>query len=409
MDIKITPAKLHGVVTPPPSKSAAHRMLIAAALAEGTSVIDRLYPSVDILTTVEAMRRLGAEIDVEGDRAVVRGIGNAPENAVLDCCESGSTLRFLIPVSAALGVKTEFLGRGKLPERPITPYLEEFPNHGVEFDYNNTMPFTINGKLTGGRYEIDGGISSQFITGLLLALPLTGQRSEIVLTSHLESRPYVDMTIDVMRKYGVNVEVTENSFIIPEGQKFRAYDDAVEGDHSQGAFFEVANSLGSDIDIRGLNENSFQGDKKVIEICKEIVYNDNGAMKPFTVSAADIPDLVPILAVLGSFCGGESRIIDAARLRLKESDRLAAMEETLNALGGDVTATADSLIIKGKESLSGGAEVSAHNDHRIAMAMAIAATRCENPIIIRGAECVRKSYPDFWEVYRSLGGIAEEI
>ena len=409
MDIKITPTKLKGEVTPPPSKSAAHRMLIAAALAEGTSVIDRLYPSVDIMTTVEAMRQLGAEIDVNGDRAVVRGIGSAPESAVLDCCESGSTLRFLIPVAAALGVKTEFLGRGKLPERPITPYLEEFPKHGVEFDYHNTMPFTINGKLTGGRYEIDGGISSQFITGLLLALPLTGQRSEIVLTSHLESRPYVDMTIDVMRKYGVNVEVTENSFIIPEGQKFTACDGAVEGDHSQGAFFEVANSLGSEIDIRGLNENSYQGDKKIIEICRKIVYNENGRLKPFTVSAADIPDLVPILAVLGSFCGGESRIIDAARLRLKESDRLAAMEETLNALGGDVTATADSLIINGKESLAGDAEVSAHNDHRIAMAMAIAATRCEKPIVIRGAECVRKSYPDFWEVYRSLGGIAEEI
>ncbi|MBP5267396.1 MAG: 3-phosphoshikimate 1-carboxyvinyltransferase, partial [Ruminococcus sp.] len=343
------------------------------------------------------------------DRAVVRGIGNAPESAVLDCCESGSTLRFLIPVAAALGVQTEFLGRGKLPERPITPYLEEFPRHGVEFDYSNTMPFTINGKLTGGRYEIDGGISSQFITGLLLALPLTGERSEIVLTSHLESRPYVDMTIDVMRKYGVNVEVTENSFIIPEGQKFVACDGAVEGDHSQGAFFEVANSLGSEVDIRGLNENSFQGDKKIIEICEKIVYNENGKLNPFTVSVADIPDLVPVLAVLGSFCGGESRIIDAARLRLKESDRLAAMEETLNALGGDVTATADSLIIKGKESLAGGAEVSAHNDHRIAMAMAIAATRCEKPVMIRGAECVRKSYPDFWEVYRSLGGIAEEI
>lgn len=409
MDIKITPAKLHGVVTPPPSKSAAHRMLTAAALAEGTSVIDRLYPSVDILTTVEAMRQLGADIDVKGDRAVVRGIGNAPENAVLDCCESGSTLRFLIPVAAALGTNTEFLGRGKLPERPITPYLEEFPRHGVKFEYNNTMPFSISGKLTGGRYEIDGGISSQFITGLLLALPLTGERSEIVLTSHLESRPYVDMTIDVMRKYGVNVEVTENGFIIPGGQHFKSFDGAVEGDHSQGAFFEVANSLGSEVDIRGLNVNSFQGDKKIIEICEEIVYNKRGMLKPFTVSAADIPDLVPVLAVLGSFCGGESRIVDAARLRLKESDRLAAMEETLNALGGDVTATADSLIIKGRESLAGGAEVSAHNDHRIAMAMAIAATRCEEPIIIRGAECVRKSYPDFWEVYRSLGGIAEEV
>ena len=409
MDIKITPNKLHGSVTPPPSKSAAHRMLIAAALADGTSVIDRLYPSVDILTTVEAMRQLGAEITVEGERAVVRGIGKAPENAVLDCCESGSTLRFLIPVAAALGVSTTFLGRGKLPERPITPYLQEFPRHGVSFDYKNTMPFAINGQLGGGRYEIDGGISSQFITGLLLALPLTGQRSEIVLTSHLESRPYVDMTIDVMRKFGVNTEETENGFVIPAGQRFTPFDGAVEGDHSQGAFFEVANTLGSDIAIKGLNVNSFQGDKKIIEICEEMVYNKSGALHPFEVNVSDIPDLVPILAVLGSFCGGESRITGAARLRIKESDRLAAMEDTLNALGGDVTATADSLIIRGKNTLAGGAEVSAYNDHRIAMAMAIAATRCEKPIVIKGAECVRKSYPDFWEVYRSLGGIADEV
>ena len=405
MDIKITPAKLHGSVTPPPSKSAAHRMLIAAALAEGTSVIDRMYPSVDIMTTVEAMRRLGAEITVEGERAVVKGIGNAPKTAELDCCESGSTLRFLIPVAAALGVETRFSGRGKLPERPITPYLEEFPKKGVEFAEGSTMPYAINGKLKGGRYEIDGGISSQFITGLLLALPLTGERCEIVLTSPLQSRPYVDMTIDVMRKYDVTAEVTENGFVIPEGQKYTPADGAVEGDHSQGAFFEVANCLGSDITIEGLNVNSFQGDKKIIEICRNMVYNKGGVLRPFEVSAADIPDLVPILAVLGSFCDGESRIIDAARLRIKESDRLASMEETLNALGGDVTATADSLIIKGKKTLAGGAEVSAHNDHRIAMAMAIAATMCEKPIVIKGAECVKKSYPDFWEVYRSLGGV----
>ena len=409
MDIKITPARLQGKVTPPPSKSVAHRMVIAAALAEGTSVIERVYPSVDILTTIEAMRQLGAEITVEGERAVVKGIGKAPESAVIDCCESGSTMRFIIPVAAALGVKTTFLGWGKLPERPITPYLTEFPKHGADFDYSGTMPFTVSGKLWGGRYEIDGGISSQFITGLLLALPVTGQESEIALTSRLESRPYVDITRGVMADYGVDITVTENGFLIPAGQKFRSFSGAVEGDHSQGAFFEVADALGSKVEISGLNVNSFQGDKKIIEICREMVYNKSGALRPFEVDVADIPDLVPILAVLASFCEGESRITGAARLRLKESDRLAAMEETLNALGGDVTATEDSLIIKGKEKLRGGARVSAHNDHRIAMAMAIAATRCDEPIVIEGAECVRKSYPDFWEVYRSLGGIACEV
>ena len=409
MDIKITPSKLHGTVTPPPSKSAAHRMLIAAALADGTSVIDRLYPSVDILTTVDCLKKLGADIVVEGDRATVRGIGKVPERAVLDCCESGSTLRFIIPVAAALGAAAEFHGRGKLPERPITPYLQEFPKHGVSFDYDDTMPFSVSGKLTGGRYEIDGGISSQFITGLLLALPLTGEESEIALTSRLESRPYVDMTIGVMKDYGIEVKESANSFVIPAGQRFEPFSGAVEGDHSQGAFFAVADSLGSDIAINGLNVNSFQGDKKIIEICGGMVYNNNGMAEPFLIDVSDIPDLVPILAVLASFCDGESRITGAARLRLKESDRLAVMEETLNALGGDVTATEDSLIIKGRPMLKGGVSVSAHNDHRIAMAMAIAATRCEEPIVITGAECVRKSYPDFWEVYESLGGKTERI
>lgn len=409
MNIKLTPTKLRGTVTPPPSKSVAHRMMIAAALAEGVSVIDRVYPSVDILTTIDAMRRLGAEMTVEGERATVRGIADPPRSAVIDCCESGSTLRFIIPVAAALGVDTELLGRGKLPERPITPYLHQLPEHGVRFAYDNTMPFSISGRLTGGRYEIDGGISSQFITGLLLALPLTGEDSEIVLTSRLGSRPYVDMTMGVMRDFGVEVAETESGYRISAGQSFRPFNGAVEGDHSQGAFFEVANVLGSQIAINGLNVNSFQGDKKIIEICKEMVYNKNGMPKPFEVDVSDIPDLVPILAVLGSFCNGESRITGAARLRLKESDRLAAMEETLNALGGEVTAAEDSLTIRGRDKLAGGVTVSAYNDHRIAMAMAIAATRCEKPIIIEGAECVRKSYPDFWEVYRSLGGIAEEV
>lgn len=403
MDIIINPKKLSGKVTVPPSKSVAHRMIIAAALAEGRSEISNLYPSADILATMDCMRNLGAQIDFSGDTAVINGIGNAPETASLDCNESGSTLRFLIPVACALGVKTEFIGRGRLPQRPITPYLEEFPKHGIAFDYNNTMPFFVSGKLTGGKFYVDGGISSQFITGLLFALPLLEEDSEIVLTSHLESKPYVDITLGTLRDFGCEVTENENGYFIKGKQMYKPFCGVVEGDYSQAAFFEVADALGSDIEISGLNVNSFQGDKKIVEICREIVYNENGVLKPFDIDCSDIPDLVPILSVLATFCEGKSRITNVARLRIKECDRLSAMAQCLNKIGGKVTEHSDSLEIDGVGTLEGG-EVESFNDHRIAMSMAVAATRCKGILKIKGAECVRKSYPDFFEVYEKLGG-----
>ena len=369
MNITVFPKKLSGQVTVPPSKSVAHRMVIAAALSNGVSEITNLYPSVDILATMDCMRALGAKIDFDGDKAVIEGIKDIPESAVLDCCESGSTLRFLIPVACALGVDTQFIGRGRLPQRPITPYLDEFPKHGVSFEYNNTMPFSTNGKLTGGKFYVDGGISSQFITGLLFALPLLEEDSEIILTS----------------------------------QRYMPFSGRVEGDYSQAAFFKVANSLGSDIDIEGLSEKSFQGDKKIVEICEKIVYNKNGGLRPFDLDCSDIPDLVPVLTVLGGFCEGKSYIRNAARLRIKECDRLSAISQCLNAIGGKVTELEDGLEIEGVGSLNGG-EVDSFNDHRIAMSMAVAATRCTSPLKINGAECVSKSYPDFFEVYESIGG-----
>ncbi len=403
MDIIINPKKLSGKVTVPPSKSVAHRMIIAAALAEGRSEISNLYPSADILATMDCMRNLGAQIDFSGDTAVINGIGNAPETASLDCNESGSTLRFLIPVACAMGVKTEFIGSGRLPQRPITPYLEEFPKHGITFDYNNTMPFSVSGKLMGGKFYVDGGISSQFITGLLFALPLLEEDSEIVLTSHLESKPYVDITLGTLRDFGCEVTENENGYFIKGKQKYKPFCGVVEGDYSQAAFFEVADALGSDIEISGLNVNSFQGDKKIVEICREIVYNKNGVLKPFDIDCSDIPDLVPILSVLATFCEGKSRITNVARLRIKECDRLSAMAQCLNKIGGKVTEHGDSLEIEGVGTLEGG-EVESFNDHRIAMSMAVAATRCKGSLKIKGAECVRKSYPDFFEVYEKLGG-----
>lgn len=409
MDLRITPRLLRGDVVVPPSKSVAHRMIIAAALADGISTISNLSGSADILATINCMRAFGADITLNEDTAVIRGIKSAPKSAVADCCESGSTLRFLIPVACALGINAEFHGSGKLPQRPIAPFLEEFPKHGIEFDFTkaetgSTLPCSVSGKLMAGRFEVDGGISSQFITGLMLALPLLDGDSEIAVKSRLESKPYVDITISVLRNFGCEITERGSSYFIKGGLKIKPFSGSVEGDYSQSAFFYAANALGSDIKINGLNEASSQGDKQVVEICSE--FSKNRA--PFEIDCSDIPDLVPILSVLGCFCKGKSRIYNAARLRIKECDRLAAMEDCLNRVGGKVSSTEDSLIIEGVESFHGG-ETDCYNDHRIAMSMAVAATRCTSPLIIRGAECVRKSYPDFFEVYRAIGGFFEDI
>ena len=407
MDLRITPAKLSGKVVVPPSKSVAHRMIIAAALSDGVSTISNLFPSVDITATMDCMKALGAKISFSNNTAVIEGIKNSPDKAVLDCHESGSTLRFLIPVACALGVDAEFIGRGKLPQRPITPFLDELPKHGISFklpENGDNLPCSVHGKLTGGRFEIDGGISSQFITGLLFALPLLNEDSEIVLTSPLQSKPYVDITIGVLRDFGCEIVETKTGYFVKVNQRLVPFSGAVEGDFSQAAFFYVANVLGSSLEIAGLNKNSLQGDKAIVDICKKAAAD----RKAFEIDCSDIPDLVPILSVLGCFCDGKSRIINAARLRIKECDRLAAMEDCLNKIGGKVKSTADTLEIDGGGTLGGG-EVGCFNDHRIAMSMAIAATRCENPLIIRGAECVSKSFPNFFEVYRTLGGIFEEI
>ncbi|MCD8094933.1 MAG: 3-phosphoshikimate 1-carboxyvinyltransferase [Ruminococcus sp.] len=408
MKIKLLPTLLHGEITVPPSKSVAHRFIIAASLAEGRSVISNLQASADILATIECMRALGTKIDFDGERAVIDGIETPAESAELDCCESGSTLRFLVPVACALGTSARFYGKGKLPHRPLTPLLDELPKHEITFDYNGTMPFGISGKLKGGKFFIGGDISSQFITGLLFALPLLNDDSEIVLTSHLQSKPYVDITLGALSEFGIEIKETKNGYFVKGSQHYKPSDTSVEGDYSQAAFFKTANALGSNVNINGLNVNSFQGDKKIVEIIEKIVYNKNGELNPFELDCSDIPDLVPILAVLGSFCNGTSYITNAQRLRIKECDRLAAISECLNKIGGDVRQTEDGLVINGKKQLVGG-EVDSFNDHRIAMAMAIAATRCVKPLVINGAEAVRKSYPDFWEDYRSLGSDVQTL
>lgn len=407
MNIEIQPHKLVGTVKIPSSKSMAHRMLICAALSKGVSEISEIDISKDIQATVSVMQALGAQFEFREaeHKMIVTGIREVPETASADCCESGSTLRFLIPVAAALGVETTFTGQGRLPERPITPYIRELTKKNIEFQ-NQKMPFTIRGELQPGRFELEGDISSQFITGLLLALPMLREKSEIILTSPLQSKPYADMTIQCMQEFGVCVKEKKGNYHVFGTQHYHAKNLSVEGDFSQAAFFYVANAVGNQVVLQNIPETSTQGDRKIVEIIEKTCYHQqkiSDADNIFEINASDIPDLVPILAVLATFSEKPTRITGAERLRIKESDRLETTASMLNTLGGNVTILPDGLEIQPVASLHGGTVDSA-GDHRIAMCAAIAATRATEPVRILGAECVEKSYPAFFQDYQKLGG-----
>lgn len=396
--VKIENSILQGTLTVPPSKSAAHRALICSFLANGGDV-SPIIDSKDMNATVGAINALK-----NGEQAV-------------DCIESGSTLRFMIPVAAALGKSVTFVGSGKLPERPIGDYLRLLPQHGVDCVSEGGLPLTISGKLTGGKFEIAGDVSSQYITGLLIALPLLDEDSEIVLTTPLQSKPYVDMTIKVMADYGVTVEQREGSYFIKGNQSYLVRDYVVEADWSQTAFFLVAGALFGDITLEGLDFESTQGDKEIVNILKRfganITCNDTSVnvkkskLCGIEIDATDIPDMVPSLAVCGAYAQGKTVIKGAERLRLKESDRIESVVENLKALGVDITATADGMIINGSKVLGG--KLKGYNDHRIVMAMSIAALGADGEVIIDDAQSINKSYPHFFEDYNKLGGKANVL
>ena len=398
MNIVITPSPLSGAVRVPASKSAAHRLLIGAALADGPTRVAIGGTNRDIEATAACLRALGADIAAADGALSVSPIADIPAEAVLDCGESGSTLRFLLPVVAALGAKARFIGRGRLPQRPNAPLVSALRAHGAVID-GDLLPMTVSGPLAGGRWSLPGDVSSQYVTGLLFALPLLQGDSEIQLTTPLASAAYVDMTLQALSQFGIAVEATEVGWRVPGGQRYRSPGGAaVEGDWSAAAFWLAANALGARIDVEGLNPDSVQGDRAVTSLLGRTA-----------IDATHVPDLVPALAVAAANQPTRTVITGAARLRLKESDRLRSVADMLGALGHGATVTPDGLIIDGgipEPCPAPIRTVDGANDHRIVMAAAVAAAHADRPVRVTGAQAVEKSYPDFFRDFEALGGIA---
>lgn len=419
--MKLSPATLGGTIAAIPSKSAAHRLFIAASLADRPSTWNLPTSSIDIDTTLACMQALGAEILREGSTVHITPIESTWRAATIDCQESGSTLRFLLPVSAALGTSADFIGRGRLPERPISEILEVLKTLGATVT-NDHLPLTISGPLHGGAVELPGHISSQYLTGLLLAAPLLDEDLDITLTTPLQSRPYIDLTLDVLHQFGVTVEEDGSHFHVPANARYTLPEGplTIEGDWSNASFFLAAGALSAPVTMTGLDLKSSQGDKAIIDLLRTfgatIALHKDGAitvspapLSAQTISVKEIPDALPILAVIAAQAEGTSVFTDIERLRLKESDRIATTTALLTAMGVHCESDAHELRVTGVRQLHGGCTVDSAGDHRIAMAAAIAALNCDAPIALTGAEAVRKSYPHFFHDYTSLGGVCDGL
>ncbi len=425
MKVTIEPAKLKGSIRAIASKSQAHRMLICAAFADRPTKITCRERSQDIDATANCLRAMGCDISYDEKQGVFTVIPAAfiPEKAVIDCGESGSTLRFLLPVVCALGIGCTIVMHGRLSERPLSPLWEELTAHGCSLKRNEDKTISTGGRLKGGIFTLAADVSSQFISGLLFAMPLMEERSELRLTGKAESKNYILMTMDVQENFGVRV-CWEKDRLFIEDRGIKACEETVcrstdsediafvsikynspgetvvEGDWSNAAFWLCASKLcGGSLKVTGLNELSVQGDRAVRKLIEDIY--PGGAI----IDARDVPDLVPVLSVLAAGIKGETTFIHAERLKIKESDRIKTTVAMLKALGADCTETADGLKVKGNGHLKGG-KTDSFNDHRIAMSAAVASVICSDSVEIENAEAVRKSYPDFWRDFERLGGKA---
>lgn len=407
MNAVITPGKLAGTVRVPASKSAAHRALIGAALADRPTVLHIDALNRDIEATMDCLRALGAGIETREGALRVTPIAwagaatpplreEAEAPVILDCGESGSTLRFLMPVACALGARARFVGRGRLPERPNAALAEALREHGAAVD-SDLLPMNLSGPISGGRWALPGDVSSQYVTGLLFALPLLDGDSELFLTTKLASAAYVDMTLDTLRRFGIEIVPTDSGWRVPGGQRYRSPGELrVEGDWSAAAFWLAANALGADIRAEGLSDATAQGDRAILHLLGQA-----------EIDAEHVPDLVPALAVAAASLPQRTVITGAARLRLKESDRLTTTAALLHALGHRCKVTGDGLVIDGGPPEPCEAPirtVDGANDHRIVMAAAVAAAFADRPVRVTGVEAVEKSYPGFFRDFKALGG-----
>ncbi|MBR4879133.1 MAG: 3-phosphoshikimate 1-carboxyvinyltransferase [Clostridia bacterium] len=414
MNITISKSDFSGKIPMASSKSHLHRALICASLGNKPTKLYYNGSSDDVIATINCLNVLGAKIDDKGEYFEIIPVKEA-KGGIINCNESGSTLRFMLPLVCALGVECTIKGTKKLLSRPLDPLVNELVSHGAVIEKTEEYIKT-SGRLSGGKYSIRGDVSSQFITGLLMALPLLKEESILEITGKIESRPYIEMTLDALKNFSCTAETEDERVykIVPMGRYNNPESLRAEGDWSNGAFWCVLGALlENGIEIEGLETDSAQGDKAIIgisrlagasvEICDSCIRIARNGLKSFSYNCGNTPDLVPVMSVLASVCEGQSRLYNVERLRMKESDRIETTMDMICSLGGEIEYKEDALIITGREKLEGGT-VDSHNDHRIAMSAAVASAVCKNPVTITGANAVNKSYRSFWNVFESIGG-----
>lgn len=415
--IKLLPSLLKGSIKIPSSKSLSHRALICASLSKGKSTISNVIFSEDILSTIDALKQLGAKFEIIEDTITVIGIKKPKydQNPVF-CNESGSTIRFLIPLFSLTNKEVTFTGKPSLMARPQTIYKKIFDHDQHKFEQHEDK-LMVKGSIKAREYTLDGDISSQFFSGLMFALPLLKEDSYIYFNGQIESKSYLDLTIEILSHYGIEINEIENGYFIRGNQEYKSANYRVEGDFSQAAFFLVAGIINGNISLDDLNHDSKQGDYEILNIIKQmkgkVIFTEKGFITEYsqtkgaTIDISDCPDLGPIVALLGSLSKGITTITNISRLRLKESDRVESTVTTLKALGVNIKVEDEQIIIYGRQTLKGGVTLDSFNDHRIAMMVSIAALRCDNPLILTNASAINKSYPHFYEDYISVGGRLE--
>lgn len=418
MKVKITPSTVDGKISIPASKSMAHRAIICASLSEGQSIVSNVTNSKDIEATIGCMKALGAQIEqLDESTYKIKGtkLSNQTGNITCNANESGSTLRFLIPFATCTNAKVKFLGQGRLLQRPMDVYANEFKKQDINF-IQNEKEIIVDGSLQAKDYVVRGDISSQFITGLMFVLPLLEKDSTLTITEPYESKSYVNLTLQMLHKFGIEIiETSSNSYFIKGNQSYKASNVSVEGDFSQLAFFAVLGTLNHDIQCSNMDLSSQQGDKAILDFIpsystkEDTITIHKSTPNTQTIDLSNCPDLGPILCVLASFTKGETRIINCARLRMKESDRIEAMETELKKWNVNITSTFDSITIHGNEeyNLDSSVEIFGHNDHRIVMAMSVFGLCANTPCIIDDAQAISKSYPTFFDDIKKLGGKVE--